>query len=411
MQTDRARWGAMQSSVCRWSAGPMESQGAGAPGPVRPTKPAAEGKRSRRQALFAGSGRALGLMLSLVFAIAPTVAVAQDKESEANKLFVQAREKLAKNDAEGALELLDEAEKLFAHPAIQLLKAKTQREVGRLDDAASTLDRIPAAKLPKPLKKVHDDEVAEITRLRGIQGRIAVRVEPPNAFVVIDGAQFRGGYDRWRTLGEVRIEALAPGHQPAVRTVTVVASSRVDLELKLQPLRGTVRVSVPGGMRGVEVRIDDKAQVIDDARRAGDVAAFEVELGKHEVVCVRGDKSERHTVDVALGQTHAVQCEQVGQPSSTGLRASIGWGGVAAGLGMAGYGTWGIASYFSDLETAKQNGQIAQTNKHYGGALYLASGLAIGITSWLLFVREPAATESAALHPAPSAATPLHAGD
>ncbi len=381
MQTDRAQWGAMQSSAMRFASATC------------------------------GAGRALGLLLALCIAVAPGLSMAQDKESEANKLFVQAREKLAKNDFEGALELLDEAERLFAHPAIQLLKAKTQREVGRLDDAAGTLERVPAAKLPKPLKKVHDDEIAEITRLRGIHGRIAIRVVPAEAYVVIDGAQFRGGYDRWRAPGDVRIEALAPGHQPAVRTVSVVAGSRVDLELKLQPLRGTVRVSVPGGMRGIEVRIDDKAQVIDDARRAGDVAAFEVELGRHEVVCARGDKLERHTVEVALGQTHSVACEQVGGPTGSVLRSSIGWGGVAAGLGMAGYGTWGIASYFSDLEKAKQNGQIAQTNKHYGGALFLASGLAVGVTSWLLFVREPAAEESAAARPTPSTVTSLRAGD
>jgi len=55
---------------------------------------------------------------------------------------------------------------------------------------------------------------------------------------------------------------------------------------------------------------------------------------------------------------------------------------------------------------------VADTNKHYGGALYLASGLAIGVTSWLLFLRSPddeAASTASRLIPSGSAPGPSRA--
>ena len=56
---------------------------------------------------------------------------------------------------------------------------------------------------------------------------------------------------------------------------------------------------------------------------------------------------------------------------------------------MLGYGAWGLQSYFADVERAEDNGLLVDSNKHYGGALYVVSGLAVGVTSYLLFVRKP----------------------
>ncbi|HAN32563.1 MAG TPA: hypothetical protein DCQ06_13285 [Myxococcales bacterium] len=39
---------------------------------------------------------------------------------------------------------------------------------------------------------------------------------------------------------------------------------------------------------------------------------------------------------------------------------------------------------------------LLDSNKHYGGALYIASGLAMGISSYLLFVRKPRSNTPAA---------------
>lgn len=355
---------------------------------------------------------AAALLLGFALVLGASVAFAQDRESEANKLFVEAREKLAKNEQEDALELLNKAEELFAHPAISLMKAKTQRELGLLDAAAETLGRVNASKLPKPLRKVHDDESAEIVRLRATMGRLVVAVSPADAMVIIDGKQLRGRYDRWRNPGDVRVEVLAPGHQPAVRTASITGGGPTNLEIVLAPLRGSIRVVVSGGLRDVEILLDGKALELDASRRAGDATTIDVDLGKHEVMCQRGEIKTAHSVDIAFGQVREVRCEGFGGGANV-VRMSLGWGGLATGLALAGYGAWGIQSYFADQTYAQEHKLIvADTNKHYGGALYLASGLAIGVTSWLLFLRSPdeeASTASSWLLPSAPSSGPLHA--
>ena len=355
---------------------------------------------------------AAAVLFAFATVLGSSVAFADDRETEANKLFVEAREKLAKDDQEEALELLNRAEELFAHPAISLMKAKTQRELGMLEAASDTLGRVNASKLPKPLRKVHDEESAEIVRMRAAMGRLVVAVSPADAMIIIDGKQLRGRYDRWRKPGDVRVEVLAPGHQPAVRTASVTGGGATNLEIVLAPLRGSIRLVVPGGLRDIEVLLDGKAQTIEGGRRAGDVVTLDVDLGKHELMCQRGEVRSAHSVEIAFGQVRDVRCDGF-ESSASVVRLGLGWGGLATGLAMAGYGAWGIQSYFADQTYAQENKLIvADTNKHYGCALYLASGLAIGVTSWLLFLRSPdeeAASATSWLLPSPSQPGPLHA--
>lgn len=334
---------------------------------------------------------------ALVFGVAEAYAEDPDR---ANKLFLEAREKLKDDDREAALPLLSQAESHFAHPAILLLKAKTQRELGLLDDADATLGRIESGKLPRGLRKVLAEERAELEKARKALGRLRVRVTPAEAIVVIDKHEHRGGYDRWRNPGDTRVEVLAPGFQPTVRTATIAAEGDVTLEVALAPLRGKIRVVVPGGLKGVEVKIDGKAVEIEEGARAGDVFSTDAGLGKHEVLCRRGDKEVGHVVEVAFGTSADVRCNGI-EPATNIARVSLGWGGVAAGAALASYGVWGIQSYFADQEKAQREGLIADGNKGYGGALYLASGVAVGLASYWLLLREPSteAEPTASLNP------------
>jgi hypothetical protein len=343
---------------------------------------------------------ALALVAALgLFAVAP--AYAEQDPVKANKLFTEAREKLKDDDREGALELLDQAENYFAHPAILLLKAKTQRELGLLEAADGTLDRVEAGKLPRPLRKVHSEERAEIEKARTVMGRLIVRVTPADALVVVDKHEHRGGYDRWRPPGDTKVEVIAPGHQPTVRTATIAAAGKVELEVALAPLRGAIRVTVPGGLKGVDVLLDGKTVEIEEARRAGEVHRVETGLGKHEVVCRRGQREVGRVVEVAFGSEVHVRCDGI-EPKADVARLGLGWGGVAAGAALATYGVWGIQSYFADQEKAQRDGLIVDSNKHYGGAAYLVSGLAVGLASYWLLLREPGepeASTTAALEP------------
>lgn len=365
-------------------------------------------RRTRRAAAIATLLRGATWAVLLFAALGGRSAVAQEREMEANRLFTEARERIKAGDPEAGLELLERAEKIFAHPAIVLLQAKTQRELGLLDAADAALKRIDAAKLPKPLKKVHDDERAAVTAARSTLGRLAVTVSPADATLTLDGRQRRGGYDRWRPPGEVRLEFTAPGYQPIVRTEQVRAGETTTVDVALPALKGTIRVTVPGGLRGVDVTVDGRAAKIDDARRAGDVADLSVDLGKHEVQCMRGARRYAKAVDVAFGAVAEVRCEGIGDAGAAVLRTSLGWGGVAAGVALAAYGVVGIQGYFADVAHAEEQGLIVQsTNKHYGGALYLASGLAVGVASWLLLLRDPGSSggEAQALAPATDASS------
>lgn len=334
----------------------------------------------------------VGLLFIAAFSAPSAIALADEDPAKANRLFTEAREKL-KDDPEEALELLNEAENNFAHPAILLLKAKTQRELGMLEGAEATLGRVDTSKLPRPLRKVHDEEVAANKQARQELGRLSISVTPPTAVIVIDRQQFRRGYDRWRQPGEVKLEFVAPEFQPAVRSVNITKGDTVELEVTLVPLRGTIRVTVAGGLRGVVVVIDGKPAAIADGADAGDVASFEVSLGKHEVQCRRDGREVGNIVDVVFGTSVDVVCRGI-EPAVDVTRLGLGWGGVATGVALAGYGVWGIQSYFSDLDFAKANGKIANTNKHYGGAVYLASGVAVGLASWWLLLRDDGAAPS-----------------
>lgn len=358
-------------------------------------------RRSRRP--FAWTGlhalRVVAACFACALVFGAADAYAEDPD-RANKLFLEARDKLKDDDREAALPLLTQAESHFAHPAILLLKAKTQRELGLLDDADTTLGRVESGKLPRGLRKVLAEERAELEKARKAMGRLRVRVTPPEAIVVVDKHQHRGGYDRWRNPGDTRVEVLAPGFQPTVRTATIAAEGDVTIEVALAPLRGKIRVVVPGGLKGVEVKIDGKAVAIDEGARAGDVFSTDAGLGKHEVLCRRGDKEVGHVVEVAFGASADVRCIGI-EPATNIARVSLGWGGVAAGAALASYGVWGIQSYFADQEKAQREGLIADGNKGYGGALYLASGVAVGLASYWLLLREPSgeAAASASLTP------------
>ncbi len=336
-------------------------------------------------------GRGLvGVVLAASLCVATTTEVqaAQDP-AKANALFKKAKEKLDGGEPYEALELVTRAAEYFEHPAIFLLKARTLRVLHRYGKALAVLESISARKAPKALRKVRSTEIAQIKAAMKTTGRLQVKVQPANAEVLYKGTTYKGGLDRWVDAGRNKVEISAPGYQATRRTVTVEAQGSSDIQVVLKKAVGKVRVVVSGGLKGVDVKIDGEVQDVSDGRRAGDVVTLTLPVGKREVACSRGALLELHKVTVALGKTSVVRCSQIAGSSKIAGMA-IGWGGVAAGLALASYGAWGLQSYFADIEKAENQGLIADTNKHYGGALYLASGLAIGVTSYLLFVREPA---------------------
>ena len=353
--------------------------------------------------------RLLGMSLvGFALTCAALPGFAEPDPAKANTLFKAAKVKLEAGDAHGALSLVSRAADYFGHPAIFLLKAKTLLSLGRYQKALEALESISTRKLPAPFKKTRAEGIKEAKAAMATHGHLVLTLQPPAAVAVIDGKRYALGVDTWLPAGAHEIKVEAQGFVTETKRVQLGVGDRADVTIALKPAAGTLRVQVSGGLKGVELELDGKPWPVGEGKRAGDIVSKRLGVGEHEVSCRRGSLLESHKVRVALNKTVAVGCTQIGGGPSRVAVLSVGWGGVAAGLALAGYGAWGLQGYFADLDYAEKNGLIADTNKHYGGALYLASGLAIGVSSYLLLVRD-SKPDAGATALAPVADAPWHA--
>lgn len=340
--------------------------------------------------------RAIALLaLAVSFgALAAAPAQAADP-AKAKVLMNEARDAVKAGQLDDAIAKLKEAQKFLEHPAILFAQARVYAKMLRLDLAVAALDRAQSDfELPRKLKAAVDAERAEIAALAEKYGQLRVTVEPKDADVAFDGAKHRGGFDRWIEPGKRRIEITAPGYAPAVRPATVEAGKLAEVKVVLRELTGSVRVVAPGGLKGVKVMLDGREATIDSAQRAGEIATIEATAGAHEVVCVRGKRRHSQVLKVMVDKTVDVRCEGVAIGLG-GNKAVVGWGGVAVGAVLAGLGGYHINGYFGDVartEGGDKEHYVASSDRAYGGTAFLVSGLAIGVTSYLLFVREPPPT-------------------
>ncbi|MCO4760552.1 MAG: hypothetical protein KC502_03565 [Myxococcales bacterium] len=349
--------------------------------------------------------RLFAMVVSVVMtltALSSSSLAAQDP-AKANALFKQAKSKLQAGDREQALDLVSRAASFFAHPAIFLLKSKVLLKLHRYDEAAKVLGRISTRKLPGALKRARSSGLKRAKTEMARRGHLMVQIRPKKATSQVGEQRFTGDVNIWLLPGKHDLKIQAPDHQTVNKRVLIHAGDKSSLSVTLKPAVGTVRLEVSGGLKGVDLKLDGAPLPVTSGMRIGDVISLKIATGEHTISCHRGALVESHSVAVRLNQTTKMSCSQIGGGPSRATLLTVGWGGVAAGLAMAGYGTWGVLSYFSDQEHAKQNGLIADTNKHYGGALYMASGLAIGISSYLLFARD--AKTDTALAPTPTSGT------
>jgi len=333
--------------------------------------------------------------------------------AKAKALIAQARAAAKAGKLEDAIAKLKQAQQHLDHPAILFAQARVYTRMLRLDMAAAALDKAESDfELPRKLKGAVDKQRGVIKGLMQKYGQLRVTVKPATAVVTIDGTKHEGGFDKWVEPGKRRIEIAAAGYAPAVRPATVELGKLAEVKVVLRELTGTLKIVVPGGLKGVQVMIDGKEAEIGDAERAGDIARVEVPGGAHEVVCVRGKKRDSKVLKVVINEATQVRCEGVALGVGGG-RQAMGWGAVAVGALLAGLGTYHINGYFADVAQTevggKWQGHIASMDRAYGGTAFLVSGVAIGVTSYLLLLREPGSGDTAALSLQPQAPSPLFA--
>lgn len=346
-----------------------------------------------------------------------TTAQAADPSDQvrANAIYKDAKDRFDTGEFQRSFELAVEAERLFPHPAITLMKARALRKLGRLREAAEAFKKADSPQLPKPLVRPLADERALLADEMHIKGELVIEIQPANAVVSVDGDTQKGGFAKWLLAGKHRIEAVAPEFKPVVRTVELTPGDTVRIKLDLQKQGGTLMVVVDGGLKGVDILVDGKLLDIPPANRLGDRSpALPMAIGKHEVTCARGAQRVSRVVQVDIDAVIDARCDGIAPPSMSAGKAA-GWGGVAVGAGIFGYAAYGLGSYFL---VDKQDPRFddpryeVTTNKTWGGPLYLVGGIAVSVASYLFLVREPAASQTATAElPVPGAADAAQTGD
>lgn len=323
---------------------------------------------------------------------------AGDAETRANAIYKEAKDRFEAKDFDKALELVTQAERIFAHPAITLLKGRALRAVGRLREAEEALKvvRDNLSQLPKPLVKVLTDEVLAVSEDMRKKGELVLQIEPSDARVTLDGVEVPANVQRWLAPGRHQIEATASGRRTVTREFELRAGDTTEVKLNLLQRDGRLAIAVVGGLQDVEVRLDGTLLELDAAVRLGDrVAPRDVSPGVHEVVCRKQGKQVGVQVKVAADATVEARCEGLPLPAQAAGagRKAVGWSGVAVGAGLFGYGVYGLGSYLgSDLGDPRG---IKSTNKHWLGSTYTVVGATAAVLSYLFLLRDEPATASA----------------
>lgn len=368
--------------------------------------------------------RAVGLAVWLALlgvaagSFAPVEAVAAESaEVRANAIYKEAKDLFEGNDFAGALAKAEQAEKVYPHPAILLLKGRILRRLGKLRLAEAALRDADKPELPKPLAKTLADERDALSDDFGRKGELVVVLAESagsgaGITLSVDGVVVEDKrFERWILAGRHEVEATAPGRKAWARTVDVVAGKTVQVEVAMEDVAGRLVVVVPGGLQGVEIRVDGAPVRIAEGARLGERWSASVAVGSHEVVCSGPGGASRETVRVEEGGAATVTCNGVaGQAASGTASKVVGWSGVAVGSGLFAYGVYNLAYYLAqsaDGQVEVVGDSPLAMSRSTGGALYAASGAAVGILSWWLFLRDASDARAAAV-PAPN--TPALAG-
>jgi hypothetical protein len=331
-------------------------------------------------------------------------AAGDDKQARAQAKYNEAKERYDAGDFQRATDLATEADALFFHPAIVLMKGRALRKVGKLREAQEAFSRADTPQLPKPLVRVLNDEKALLADELKIKGEVWVEVTPETALVSLAGDTGKGGLRKWLLAGKHRIEAEAPGYTAVSRSVEVLPGATATVRLRLNRKGGSVMVIVGGGLRGVDVLVDGEPLEIPDEARAGDrTPQKSVAVGDHEVVCVRGAKRVTQKARVEMDAVVDVRCEGIEPAGAPVAKGKVfGWGGVAVGAGLLGWGLFNVGDYAAQTSAGKVEkvGDCALCMSRLSGGIgYSVVGAAVGVTSALLFLREstpaPAATADA----------------
>lgn len=216
---------------------------------------------------------ATAALMVVVCAWGPARALAQTQQTEARALFERGMEHAASEQWVQALEAFEASVQRYDRPSTHLNIASVMLRLGRHIDARDNM----RALLSREDLSADDRERADALLTRAVDGirTVALRVEPADASVRVDGALVTGeGSERALELdpGTHRLELSAQGYAPQTRELSVTVR---DVEVSLRPVPATL---------SVRSSVDDATIAIDGEVAGAGAVELEVSPGRHELV-------------------------------------------------------------------------------------------------------------------------------
>lgn len=244
--------------------------------------------------------------LALVLGTAPVVAQPANVKQEARERFDRGLTLFNQRDDGGALAEFQRAYELVPHPLVLYNIALVQAAMNRPVQAVDSLDKLLAApgsldaERVEHAKKVRAEQTAKI-------GLLDVKVNVEGATIEIDNVSVGTTplSAPLRVSGGVHlVAAVAPGHIPARREVSLAGGGRASVSFELEPLAGALsHLTVSTPLPGAKVVVDGK--VVGTTPLA---AALALAPGEHTVELHReGYLTARQLVNLGEGTLGQVE--------------------------------------------------------------------------------------------------------
>ncbi len=228
--------------------------------------------------------------------------------------------------------------------------------------------------------------------LSNLPARIKVATVPPGATVTLTGETGTNGRGiandnepitvRKGTY-EMRVEM--PGYEPVTTTIEVEIGQPYSYYFRLEPKKGTLRVTAnPGSAR---VFVDDRLAAIGQY-------VDKLPIGKHRVtVEATGRTPATRDFEITAGRTTDLRIE-LAKPPRSGRKELIIASTVAGGI----YGGGAFTQLFGEKTTQATLGAVVGFGLGFaGGYLGVPEGIRVGTSSYIIGTTLTAAAEGAAI--------------
>jgi len=340
------------------------------------------------------------LLVVVVLAFAAGQAGAQSREEvEAFGLYKEAKESMDALRFQEAIRKLEQAFAIYPLPQILAREAECWEKMGEMERALELYRKVKTddPKLRGKVEKSINDLVFELNK----PVELSVVTNTNDVEVTVDHVEkFRAPCTIKVTRGSHTFEFRKPGFAVLTEEKNVRGAAAQIYKVNLMEQLGRVILLTDlSNFDGMVVRLDDREMVPVGTEKFGSqTAPINVRSGTHSLLCVKeGAPPYMTTFVVAPDTTVEVTCRMRPPSSPHILHPAASWSMVGAGAALTGVGTWLVVAYIQDKQAydddqSSPNPQYKpggfSSNKHYIGAVLLATGVAAAATGSGFLIRD-----------------------